>query len=455
MPGLALQAQLRQTVGVLPQLVLRSELLGLTGDELEARVKDELDTNPALDLDERKQWPAVQLVPDFRQRATLSRSTPDPPASAASDTTERLRQKRGLRDDLLWQLQLLGATRLHSLCVYLIHSIAPTGYLEVSVEEVASELETPLPDVERALEVVQGLSPTGVGARDLRECLLLQLRACDPAAVPDGAEVFIREHLHAAARGRDRAARSMRLSLEQVDAILEFIRQHLSPYPGLAYQSDVDDEGAGPVRPDVILREEGGEVVVEVPESVGHGLRVNLAYAALERTARHVGNCRTPVSLDRDARQAVLGQIRQARQFIANLQRRYDVLRIVTEAVVAEQHEFLTEGPEYLKPLDKKAIAARTGLHESTVCRATRGKHVQRPDGVVMPFDVFFDDALPVKYLVRHMIQTEDPAKPLSDEEIAARLKRGGHEIARRTVAKYRAEMGIDKAGERLGGRRP
>ena len=321
------------------------------------------------------------------------------------------------------------------------------------MEEVARELELAQEDVQRALRIVQGLAPTGVGARDLRECLLLQLRACDPGLVPPGAEVFISEHLPAAMRGREKAARTAKLGLEQVDAILVFMRRYLSPYPGLAYQGEGEEGGA--VRPDVILRWQENPhtrqrtVQVEVPESAAHALRINAAYAALDARARDGGVRRTNV-------RETIELVREARQFIANLQRRYEVLRVVGEAVAAAQAEFVEKGPEYLLPLDKKAIAAQVMLHESTVCRATRGKFAQLPDGMVVSFDVFFDDALPLKCLVKYIIQREDQAQPVSDDEVAARLRAAGHVIARRTVAKYRAEMRIGAKGERKrNGERP
>ena len=246
--------------------------------------------------------------------------------------------------------------------------------------------------------------------------------------------------------GREKAARTARLGLEQVDAILVFVRRYLSPYPGLAYQAEGEEGGA--IRPDVVLRWNEDPVTrkrsvqVEVPESAAHALRVNAAYAALEARTRDAG-------ARRDGVRGTLELVREARQFIAHLQRRYEVLRVVGEAVAAAQADFVTLGPEYLQPLDKKAIAAQVGLHESTVCRATRGKFVQLPDGIVVSFDVFFDDALPLKCLVKYIIQREDQAQPLSDDEIAARLRAAGHVIARRTVAKYRAEMGIGAKGER------
>ena len=443
MPALALDVQLRQNVAVLPQLVLRSELLGLSGDELETRIQEELESNPALELDERGRWQPVRLLPSYSQL---------PIAVAEPELAERMTQKRSLRDDLLWQLRLQPPSRYHDLCAYLIHSVAPDGYLQVTVEEVAAELETPLADVQSALQIVQSLSPTGVGARDLRECLLLQTQAQDPATVPSGTEVFVREHLHSAIQGREHAARSMRLSLKQVDAILEFIRQHLSPYPGLAYQGEGCDNGPRSAKPDVILGREADGLHIEVPESVGHSLRINAAYSALELQIRRLPrrNSRAEErSSDADRRQQVIDQVRQAQRFIANLQRRYEVLQIVTEAIVEAQAEFIDKGPEYLHPLDKKVIAARVDLHESTVCRATRGKYIQMPDGVVVPFDIFFDDALPLRCLVRYLIQREDPRHCLSDDEIAARLREGGHVIARRTVAKYRGELGIPTANER------
>jgi RNA polymerase sigma-54 factor len=497
MSALALEVQLRQHVSVLPQLVMRSELLGLTSDELETRVSDELESNPALELDERALRRRVKLLGDYSRlqdvRVAGAVDVPSIDERLGWSVAESVTQERSLRDDLLWQLSLQPERRRHSICAYLIHSIAPNGYLTTTVEDVADELEVPLQDVERALEILQGLSPTGVGARDLRECLLLQLSAADPKTVPPGTEEFLRDHLQAALQGRDKTAKRLCLSIEQVDAILEFVRRRLCPYPGLAFRVNDPRAGSAPARPDVILRREvidaagNTRLVIEVPESLSHGLRINAAYSELEARMRRGVSRLDPTSTaphppapslrggegERETasyppaplprreggerrtttangeRREIAEQVRDARRFIDNLQRRYDVLRIVTEAIVAAQMEFIERGPEYLTPLDKKAIAAQTGLHESTVCRATRGKLVQMPDGIVVPFAIFFDDALPIRCLVRYIIEREDPQRPLSDDEIAARLCEGGHSIARRTVAKYRAELGIETAGQR------
>ena len=170
-------------------------------------------------------------------------------------------------------------------------------------------------------------------------------------------------------------------------------------------------------------------------------MRVDDAY---EDLVRRVGNR----AGDDDAG-AVRRLVAEARSIISDLTHRHEVIAKVAGTVVAAQEDYLTGGPMALKPLTKKEVAHLTGLHESTVCRATRGKTIMLPGGETVPFDVFFEDALPAKVTLARIVHQEDPAKPLTDHELAAELGRRGFPVARRTISKYRSALSIAPAAER------
>jgi RNA polymerase sigma-54 factor len=295
------------------------------------------------------------------------------------------------------------------------------------------------------LHLIQQLDPIGVGARNLQECLLIQL---DYLAEQGKGHALARELVEKcwAEVGRNKyadAARLLGVRSRAVQEAMDFVREHLNPYPGrefrLPWQSTAPDQ-VPTVRPDVIVRETGNPdrpYEVEVVSSPSLSLRVNRLYQSLwrqmQQTRWH----------SQQERQHVREYVARARQFIDNINQRRETLKCITECIVQEQYAFLDRGVLHLKPLTRVQIAERMGVHESTVGRAIVDKYVMLPSEEIVPFDLFFDTALPARRIIHHLVQHEDPYKPLSDDELVELLAERGFHLARRTVAKYRAELKI------------
>lgn len=457
MPNLRLSTQLRTRSLVAPQLVAQSALLELDCLELEERLREELAENPALEPDERPRpepsWPLPPLPGAARWLwdGSLGDTRGEPPG--LEDT---LPAPYTLREDLAWQLRLTAPTALRAIGLRLIESVEDAGYLEADLADIAAELGVSLACVQQALEHLQRLDPPGVGARTLSECLLLQVqrRREQGEPVPWGTEAVLRActgtvRLNLEAELAQRSG----VRLSQVETILDFVRRHLTPYPGgAANLSPSLPEPGFPLYPDVILLQEGERFQVEIPRSRVHDLQLSRAYLTLERVRREASSFGPAAGEGSSARGEETDPralLERARGFLRLLQRREAVLRQVTEAVVACQSGFLLHGASQHRPLTKKQIAALTGLSESTVCRATRGKFVMLPSGEVVSFDLFFAPAVPAQQELARLVRQEPAGRPLSDQALARALRAAGYKLARRTVAKYRHALGLPCAAVR------
>jgi RNA polymerase sigma-54 factor len=460
--SVAVRPQLQQTVN--PHLIVVGALLELSNAELERMVREELERNPALETDlaedhlqahsgdQGAPWEtdaAERLIPTRpRGLAALAPESPDRMHHLPAGTT--------LRDHLRWQLRAAAPEALVGIGEYLIENINADGYLDCDLAEACDALGATPEQVKEALAVLQDLDPPGVAARSLQECLLLQHRHLDagvrrPERLQD---VIIASTSGRPARLAE-IARRAGVSLAQAQECLEFIRSHFAPYPGRSVRTAWGEsmgEKQASVLPDAIITLDGDQVLVRVPESESLRLRINGAYRrlheALETHNAYVRKGRNSPELLR-ARAQAAECVRRARTLIQQIQQRNRTLWQVTTAIASRQEAFLRHGPDHLLPLTKKEIAHALGIHESIVCRATRGKSVMLPSGEVAGFEVFFDDALPIKRLVHGLIAGENPGQPLSDADITRSLAANGIEIARRTVTKYRRALRIPPSRER------
>jgi RNA polymerase sigma-54 factor len=346
------------------------------------------------------------------------------------------RQDRSLAEHLEEQLRMAtDDDRARAIGVEIIGNIDEDGYLQADLEELAARTGAPREEVERLLALVQSFDPPGVGARTIQECLLLQLRA-DPLPDPVAIEI-VGEHFEALERRRfPDIAKALRLSLERVMEAVEEI-QALEPKPGRRFApSDTRY-----ITPDVFVHKTGDDYTVVLNEDGVPRLRVNSLYRSLLRGGAP------------DARQYVEQKLRSALWLIKSVHQRQRTLYRVTESIVKFQREFLDRGLASLRPLSLRDVGEDIGMHESTISRVTTNKYVQTPQGL-FELKYFFHSgiatghgemvsSLSVKKMIADLLAEEDTAKPLSDQEIAQVLKGRGLIIARRTVAKYREELGI------------
>lgn len=324
---------------------------------------------------------------------------------------------------------------------YLVECLDSHGFLPATiVEDAADVLHVDAARVERVLACLQGLDPVGIGARGARECLLIQLRRLAEAGEPHPlAERLVREFLKDLAfRHFREIAHAVGVMPKKIEAEWAFIRSRLNPYPAHGF----DGEGgtlalaAAPVRPDVIIRGRDGGFTAEVVERQRYVVRVSEDYLWLRKNLAGSG-------CSDDERVHVRAYVESAQSFISALKQRWETMQRVADALLDLQREYLLHGQSALKPLTRADVARCIGVHESTVSRATDGKYVLLPNGHTVPFDDFFDSSLPVKKTLRELIGQENARKPYSDEQLTQILQNRGFDVARRTIAKYREEMGI------------
>jgi RNA polymerase sigma-54 factor len=282
------------------------------------------------------------------------------------------------------------------------------------------------------------VEPIGVGSRNVAESLLAQIAYLEELGevdVPPIAAAIVRDHLSdLAARRFSQIAAALGTTSAEVLAAWEFVKVNLHPYPTAAFSAAVSGSTRTIVRPDVLIRNTDGELLVEVVESRRFALRVDPTYARLS------AGMRRSEATESD-RQHVREYVGRARFFIDNVNRRRATLQRIAECLVDRQRDYLQHGVQHLVPLTRAEVGTLIGMHESTVSRATAEKFVMLPTGEVVPFGHFFTASLGVKDQIRKMIEGEEPGHPLSDQEIADRLGDEGVAIARRTVAKYRDEL--------------
>ena len=326
----------------------------------------------------------------------------------------------------------------------IIGNLDEDGYLTASLEEIAAMGEHTQEQIEAALKVVQSLEPAGVGARDLRECLLLQLESRNAR---DGvAWQIVANHLKLLETRQFRElAKVLGRPTEHIDIAVKVIRR-LNPRPGLRYSGP----GARTVEPDVYFIKDGDQYVIQMNDEEIPQLRLNSQYRKM--LDRDNG-------ASKDVRDYVRERYTSAIQLMKNIEQRKQTILKVCESIVRRQTEFLAQGLDYLKPMMIKEVAEEVGVHPSTVSRAVASKYVHTPQGV-FELRYFFSEAvqgpsgsgtplLLLKRRVKKMIEDEDGAHPLTDEQITAMLQASGIQVTRRTVAKYREDMKIPSTHQR------
>lgn len=377
------------------------------------------------------------LDPGFKSPAAESVDKPSFETFLSSPTT--------LSDYLQTQLSVsILPERVREAANSIIGNLDETGYLTTALEEIAVAEGISLNDVEAGLRAVHSLDPTGVGARDLRECLLLQIEA--RGGRDSVAWKIVHDHLKLLeTRQITQLAKILGRPIEHIHIAVNVIR-HLDPAPGLRYSSS----GARQVEPDVYISKDGEDYVISLNEDDIPQIRLNGEYK------RMIDREQEP---NKDIRNYVKERYASALQLIKNIEQRKQTILRVCQTIVRRQGEFLEFGIDHLKPMMIKEVAEEIGVHPSTVSRAVANKYAHTPQGV-FELRYFFSEAvqgpsgsatplLIVKRRVKKMIEEENAAHPLTDEQITARLQAEGIQVTRRTVAKYREDMKIPSTHQR------
>ena len=463
-----------------PQLIQSLQLLQMSTLELELEIKQQLELNPLLeesleqfedqeeeqpekeeegikeeedlpqDMDE-VDWDKV-LDDQFDTGAYNSERTEyDPNWEVDREPQEnRITAIPPLVDQLYEQLSLSDLDpEDREIAEYIIGNLDDRGYVGCSLEEIAADLEIEVEEVEKILRVIQTFEPPGVGARDLRECLMIQLaQHQDPLS--EMALQIVRNQMEDLTRRRlTRITRALGISNEVLKEVLGVI-ELLQPNPGSPSSSDYNglltlDTEVSYITPDLIVEQVGEEWIVSLADGSMPSLKINSTYTELLKKKR--GNGKDEVKT------YVSQKLNDARWLINAIHQRRTTMLKVANYLVTAQMPFFEEGPAHLKPMVLQDVADAVEMHVSTISRVSNGKYMQTPHGV-FELKYFFDSkvstneggdvsARSVKEKISSMVADEDKAKPLSDQEIADRLGEDGLKIARRTVAKYREQLQI------------
>ena len=374
-------------------------------------------------------------------------------ASAGEEGQDFLSQQssaESLQDYLLWQMRLsrFSPTDL-AIAEAIIDGISDDGYLTTPLEDIVNAIgdeDVELPEVEAVLHRVQAFDPPGIAARDLRECLLIQLRQlpAEECQWRDTALLLVGEHFELLAhQDEQQMRRKLKLEGDELAAVIHLIRS-LNPRPG----TSVSSQAPSYIEPDVFVYKHNNQWRVELNPEAAPRLRVNAEYANLIRRADNSADNVT-----------MKNHLQEARWFIKSLQSRNDTLLRVASRIVEIQRNFFEYGEEAMKPLVLRDVAEALEMHESTISRVTTQKYMHTPRGTY-EFKYFFSShvstvtggeasATAIRALIKKLVAAEKPDKPLSDKKIADILADQGINVARRTVAKYRESMAIPPSNER------
>jgi len=350
-----------------------------------------------------------------------------------------------LSDHLLWQLSLQSdESTLREIGEAIIGNLNDDGYLVASLDELAAMGPWPVEQVEHALRLLQGFDPVGVAARDLQECMVLQLRHLGLEGTP--AERIVTEHLRALQNHQiPEISRKLGMSIEDLKEHVEVIR-HLDPKPGLRFNPTPSQY----VTPDVFVEKIDDEYIVFLNEDGLPQMRISPTYRRLlDKDGKH----------GEETRAYVRDKFNAARWLIKSVQQRQNTIYKVARSIVNFQREFLDQGIEHLRPLVLRDVANDIGMHESTVSRVVTNKYMHTPQGV-FEMKYFFHSGISssygesvssvtIKQRIKKIIESEDAKKPLSDSKIVSILQREGLVLARRTIAKYREELKIPTSNQR------
>jgi len=462
-----LTQKLTQKLVMTPQLRQAIKILQLPRGELDALINEELAENPVVErTEEEEATPEEPIVAgeeveptpaaeEIDWKAYLESYNEDmpalPPTGDSEGDEERqntlenlLTRTESLAEHLSWQLRFSDLTEEEKqIASLIIGNLDVDGYLQASTKEIAASAGVSVELVERVLQIIQACDPPGVGARDLRECLLIQLEARNTQGTL--AWKLVHDQFDSLVNRRfPEIARQLKCSAEDVQAAADVVAT-LNPKPGF----QVSSEDPKYVVPDLIVERVDDQYVVLLNDRHLPRLRISAAYESVLRDKKRAectdGEAKT--------REYIQSKLNSARWLIQTIEQRRRTMIKVMNCIIREQREFFDKGIAFLRPLTLQQVARQIDMHESTVSRVCSGKYVQTPRGV---FELKFyfssgletDDgedvsARAAKDIIKTLIEEEDRKDPLSDQRIAALLHEKGWRIARRTVAKYREQLRI------------
>lgn len=440
-PMLELQEKLNQEINTNPVIEQeKSPVEELAGDPLHSETTNS-DASEKSSDDENDFAEILKIAESWRDRGSLNSYS----ASSAEDIQSKrdymfnsLVEQPSLQQQLLEQLSLSDCPQnLTQAAEFVIGSIDSAGYLTTHPADIAMAAQCSMDDVKKAIKLVQSFDPPGIGASDLRECLLIQLDRNQNQN--SQLRELISKHLEEIARNRlPQIAKAMRISIEELNHLIVKLKE-LTPLPGSALSPSSEHF----VLPELTISKKGNEYIVDSNDNYLPTLKISQTYLDL------LENPDTTAETKAYIKEKLLA----ARTLIKSLSQRQSTIRRIAQVIVDSQYDFLENGVEHLKPLTMQQVADKLGLHETTISRAIANKYLKTPDGTY-EFKFFFSGGYQnedgeeissrgIKEKIKDLIAAEDKAKPLSDNKISKLLKEDGLNVARRTVAKYREQLNI------------
>lgn len=446
--GYELVIEQTQKLSMTPELIQAIQILQFNSQELIDYVHNELLENPILEEDKHEESDEVDIREKIREAEYQEESFKQWEYSHDDEdyTYEQYASVEDtLTDYLMEQLEFSDIKGIKAqIGRYIIEAVDDNGYLSLSIEEIAESMNVDEETVEDVLNVIQTFDPSGVAARNLRECMIIQLAS--KGLLTEEIEYIIENMLEELADNKiANIAKKLAMKTGEVQEISDLIKT-LEPKPGRLFSSG---ETTKYVIPDIFVEEIGGEYVVSNNDTSLPKLMVSSYYSKLSAEAKS----------DEELNKYLTDRFNSALWLIKSINQRKQTIYNVACAVVKYQQEFFDKGEKYLKPLTLKQIADEVGVHESTVSRSINGKYMQSTRGV-FELKYFFSSGVSaddgtgvssnsVKSIIRDLINGEDHRKPYSDADMVVMLKEKGIDISRRTVAKYREGMGILSSSKR------
>ena len=471
--GYDLTIEQTQKLVMTPELIQAIQILQFNTQELDSYVQEQILTNPVLEQGAPAEGEARESgerdLSESRRQEEQSSSEPDidwkeylkdrqyddisyrqweykDPEEKENSYEQYTTSDVTLPEHLMFQLQFASHKKgCRSVGRYIIESLDENGYMTLTVDEISRATGAPPDKIEEILEIIHTFDPSGVGARDLAECLMIQLE--QKGILDEAYETVLTRHLEDLAANRLTAiSRAMGISVKEVQDMADTIKS-LEPKPGRQFASQTDTRY---IVPDVLVERVDDDYVVTVNDSSTPHLMVSSYYEKLLHEAEK----------DSNLSKYLTDRLNSAVWLIRSIDQRKQTIYNVVQAVVRHQKEFFDKGSKYLKPLTLKQIAEEVGIHESTVSRSINGKYLQSPMGV-FEIKYFFSGGVSasasgegissksIKSFIKEMVDSEDPKSPYSDQAMVTMLKEKGIDISRRTVAKYRDEMNILSSSKR------
>ncbi|MDB0440254.1 RNA polymerase factor sigma-54 [Clostridioides difficile] len=426
------------------QLKQSLSILNMSKLELEEEIKREAENNPLVEVEKSGEINWEEYIKDMEKSRRLDRTEISYNPDNEVNLENLVKYSSNLYEDLKFQISLYKLTdKQMEVCEYIIDSLDEDGYLRTEEKVIVDTLKIDEELFEKCLISVQQLEPSGVGARSLSECLMIQMASL--GIYNEILEEIVTKDLNLIANNKYKEiSKKYNMSLQKCVELINIIKT-LDPKPGRTCSV----EKSVYIQPDVTVEKIDDEFIVYLNEKDSYQIRINSYYKDILKNSQS----------DESAKEFIKERLNSATGLMKNIESRKTTVLKIAEEIVKAQDEFLRKGTKYIKPLKMKDIAEKLDFHESTISRGVNGKYMLTPFGVY-EFRYFFSSAIEtenhemasstsIKKIIKETIKDENKKKPLSDDHISKLLKEKGINVARRTVAKYREELGILSSSKR------